>query len=376
MSPLRLEIDLGLLHHNASTLVDRLGRRGIAITGVSKATLGLPEIVQTWVAAGVGSIGESRIESIEALARLGLAVPLLLIRSPLLSQVDRVVAHAAISCNSEVKVLKALAAAAMRQGLRHGVLLMVELGDLREGLLVEELEEVVQLVLGLPSLELKGIGTNLGCQHGVAPDQANMAVLTGLANTLERRFQVQLPWCSGGNSANLPWLASGADLGRINHLRLGEALLLGREPLGRTPIPGMHTDAITLVAEVIEAKFKPVEPWGHRQHTSFSKQLSDPELGQLPCAELPLAHSPPAHRALLALGEQDVDPAGLTPAAGISILGASSDHLLVGCEGAPLQVGDEQRFQLSYSALLRAMTSPFVDRSFVGGPDPDGPAEW
>lgn len=106
MSAPRLEIHLERLHHNARILVERLGRQGIAVTGVNKATLGLPEIVHTWLAAGIERIGESRIESIEALAASGVAVPMLLVRAPMLSQVNRVVAHAAISCNSEPVVLR------------------------------------------------------------------------------------------------------------------------------------------------------------------------------------------------------------------------------------------------------------------------------
>jgi predicted amino acid racemase len=356
LSAPRLEIHLERLKHNARILVERLGHQGIAVTGVSKATLGNVDIVRAWVAAGIGSIGESRIETIEALAASGLSVPMLLIRAPMLSQVERVVAHAAISCNSEPVVLEALARTAARQGVRHGVVLMVELGDLREGILAADLEAVAQLTLALPNLELMGIGTNLGCQHGVAPDARNMAELSRLATALERRFSVHLPWCSGGNSANLPWLAAGSNPGRINHLRLGEALLLGREPLGGTAIPGLHTDAITLVAEVIESKPKPSQPWGQRHRTSFSSQLPRP---------LPRATHSCEVRALLAIGEQDVDPVGLTPPEGVTIRGASSDHLVIGCHGTAPQVGDEQRFALSYSALLRAMTSPFVSRYLI-----------
>jgi len=341
-------------------MVNRLARQGIKVTGVSKATLGLPEIARTWVAAGVHSIGESRIESIESLSRWELGVPLLLIRSPMLSQVDRVVAHAAISCNSEAVVLRALAAAAHCQGVRHGVLLMVELGDLREGILAADLEAMVMLTLALPSLLLVGIGTNLGCQNGVAPDQSNMGELSHLIEALEGRFGIRLAWCSGGNSANLPWLAGGGDPGRINHLRLGEALLLGREPLTRTAIPGLYTDAITLVAEVIESKHKPTRPWGTRQCTSFAKGPAAPQKQP----DQPVAM---AMRALLALGEQDADPAGLS-CPGISIEGASSDHLVVSGAESGLAVGDEQRFQVSYSSLLRAMTSPFVSRCFIEGP--------
>ena len=355
MSAPRLEIHLEHLQHNATTLVNRLARQGIQVSGVSKATLGMPEIVRTWVAAGVQSIGESRIESIEALGRCELGVPLLLIRSPMLSQVDRVVAHAAISCNSEAVVLRALAAAAHCQGVRHGVLLMVELGDLREGILAADLEAMVLLTLDLPSLRLVGIGTNLGCQNGVAPDQSNMSELSRLMDALEGRFGIRLEWCSGGNSANLPWLAGGGDPGRINHLRLGEALLLGREPLTGTAIPGLHTDAITLVAEVIECKHKPTRAWGTRHRTSFAKE---------PASSQEQPEQPMALRALLALGEQDADPAGLS-SPGISIEGASSDHLVVGGAVSALSVGDEQRFEVSYSCLLRAMTSPFVSRCFI-----------
>ena len=361
MTAPRLEIHLARLHHNARTLVDRLGRAGIAITGVSKATLGLPEIVATWIAAGVPSIGESRLATIEALHRSAIPVPLLMVRSPMLHEVERVVAHAAISCNSEPVLLCALASAARVQGLRHGVLLMVELGDLREGILPVDLEAIVQLTLSLPNLQLLGLATNLGCQHGVAPDASNMAALSALTTAQEARFGIQLPWCSGGNSANLPWLAAGGKPGRINHLRLGEALLLGREPLSRTPIPGLHTDAITLVAEVIESKRKPRRPWGTRQRTSFDHRPVAPS----PEAEAPGDAEPPlALRAILALGEQDADPASLS-ATGLTIEGASSDHLIV--SGAPggLAVGEEQRFQIGYSSLLRAMTSPFVARCFL-----------
>ena len=359
----RLEIDLQRLHHNARTLVDRLSRVGISVTGVSKATLGLPGIVATWVAAGVRSIGESRIDTIEALHRSSLPVPLLMVRSPMLREVERVVAHAAISCNSEARVIEALAAAARARGSRHGVLLMVELGDLREGILPADLEAIVQLTLNLPNLQLLGLATNLGCQHGVAPDDSNMALLSALTRAQEARFGIRLPWCSGGNSANLPWLAAGGVPGRINHLRLGEALLLGRDPLSRAPIPGLHTDAITLVAEVIESKRKPQQPWGTRQRTSFDHRRT--AAGPPRAGEAPL--TPPSlqtQRAILCLGDQDADPGSLS-ADGLTIEGASSDHLIVTGERMELAVGDEQRFQIGYSSLLRAMSSPFVERCFV-----------
>ena len=350
MSAPRLEIALDRLHHNADTLVRRLARQGIAVTAVSKACLGHPEIVRTWLAAGVTSIGDARIETLGDLARGGLAVPMLLVRSPMLSQVEQVVAHAASSCNSERLVIEALAVAAGGQPRRHGVLLMVELGDRREGLLPGDLEAMAALTLSLPSLQLLGIGTNLGCQHGVAPDAANMAQLSALADALEARLGIRLALVSGGNSANLPWLAAGGDPGRINHLRLGEALLLGRDPLTRQALPGLRTDAFCLVAELIEVKHKPSHPWGRCGFTSFKAPSTPPGSG-----------GGWRQRGLLALGVQDVDPESLEPPPGVAIVGASSDHLVVEAEW-PLRVGEELRFQPGYSALLRAMTSPFVQK--------------
>ena len=355
----RLEIKLNQLQHNAKKLIENLALQGISITGVSKATMAMPEIVNIWIDAGIHSIGESRIENIESINKVNNRVRTLLTRIPMLSQVDQVVSQASISCNSELSVLNALAGAAEKQNLRHGVLLMVELGDLREGILPKNLNEVVKQVMNLPNLELIGIGANLGCQSGVAPDQKNMNELSLIMNNVEADFKIKLEWCSGGNSANLPWLTAGGEPDRLNHLRLGEALLLGREPLTRTIIKGLYTDAITLVVEVIETKLKPTTPWGIQYQTSFSdapskqNQKSNDDRNEIFDS-----------RILLAIGEQDIDPSGLK-ADGIVIKGASSDYLVVSSSQNTLKVGCEQRFSLNYSALLRAMTSPYIKKYFV-----------
>jgi predicted amino acid racemase len=176
-----------------------------------------------------------------------------------------------------------------------------------------------------------------------------MTELSSLAESIEATFGLTVEIVSGGNSANLNWALSDADCGRINDLRLGESILLGREPLHRQPIDGLCTDAILLVAEVIESKVKPSEPWG--------------EIGQTAFVEDSFAKNR-AHvsQAILAVGHQDIDPHGLHLPPGIEILGASSDHLIVdpGCND--LSVGTEITFHLNYSALVRAMTSPFVGK--------------
>ena len=361
MSAPRLEIDLDAIGHNARTLVRRLGARGISVTGVTKATLGSPEVAEVLVAAGVQRLGDSRIENLEALRRGGVDHPTTLIRSPSLSQVDRVVAGADASCNTELVVLEALAAAARRHGREHGVLLMVEMGDLREGILPDALAGLVEAVATLPHLRLDGVGTNLACQSGMAPDAANMTELSDLVDEVERTTGVPIGVVSGGNSANLDWAFGSAPTGRVNELRLGESILLGREALRRRPVEGLRTDAFTVVAEVIEAGRKPSLPWGEMTTTAFGATRRADDRGVVA-------------QAILALGHQDVDPAGLVAPPGIHVLGASSDHLVVDTGDLALAVGDELRFQPDYPALLRAMTSPFVAKVTTRRPTLRAPA--
>lgn len=353
MSAPRLEIDLDKIHHNARTLVERLGACGISVTGITKATMGSPEISYTLFSAGVKMLGDSRIENIETMRRAGVATTMCLIRSPMLSQVERVATYADISFNSELEVIRRLSTAAQKVKRRHGVVLMVELGDLREGIMPDDLEQTVRELLSLPNLVLKGIGTNLACRSGVTPDDRNMAELSALADSIEARFGLTLDIVSGGNSANLNWAFGKYDSGRINNLRLGESILLGCEPLQRQPIEGLHTDAITLVAEVIESKAKPSQPWGELGQTAFGQRASSTtDKGRIT-------------QAILAIGEQDTDPGGLQAPAGIKILGASSDHLIVDSDQCYQPVGSEIRFQLNYSAMVRATTSPFVEKVMV-----------
>ena len=351
MNAPRLDIDLDKIHHNARTLVERLAERDIAVTGVTKATLGSPEIARVLLRAGVTGLGDARIDNLEALRRAGVPASMTLIRSPMLSQVARVVEHADVSCNTELDVITALSSAAQASGRSHGILLMVELGDLREGIMPGDLESMVGATLSLANLTLAGIGTNLACQSGVAPSVANMAELSALAVAVEAKFDLSLERVSGGNSANIAWALSGAPTGRVNDLRLGEAILLGRDPLDRQPIEGLHTDAFALVAEVIEAKVKPSLPWGETAESAY---------GTPPPPGLERGDR---GRSILAVGEQDVDPSGLEPPSGVNVLGASSDHLVVDAGHRHLRVGSELTFQLNYSALVRAMTSPFVTKA-------------
>ena len=349
MTAPRLDIDLDAVEHNTRTLVDQLKPQGIRVTGVSKAALGSPDVARAMLRGGAGGVGDSRVENLSRLRAAAVLAPLTLIRSPMLSQVDSVVRSADLSLNTEAVVLDALSSAAVHQRAIHAVVLMVELGDLREGVAADEVVDMAVSVAQLQGLRLAGLGTNLACRSGVVPDQFKMDELSSLVEQVERRVGHRLTVVSGGNSANLDWALATADVGRIDELRLGEAILLGTEPLHRRPIDGLHTDAFTLVAEAIEVKTKPAQSWGDTAQTAFGHQPSPNGSGLV-------------RQAIIALGRQDVDPDGITLAPGMTVLSASSDHLVIDLGDHEVSVGDELSIQLNYSALVRAMTSPFVGK--------------
>nr|WP_255499681.1 MULTISPECIES: alanine/ornithine racemase family PLP-dependent enzyme [unclassified Leucobacter] len=342
-----MNINLTTITHNARVLVGLLAPKGIQIAGISKAVCGSPDVAEAMLRGGAARIGDSRVENLTRLRVAGVTAPLTLVRSPMLSQVEQTVLHASTSLNTEPAVLDALSEAAVRLGVTHGVILMVELGDLREGIAADDVVAAARAVEHSPGLTLEGLGTNLACHSGVVPDQRKMDELSRLADSVEAAVGHPLSVISGGNSANLEWALSTSDTGRITELRLGEAILLGTEPLQRSPIAGLQTGAFTLVGEVIEAKLKPVQPWGEISAAAFSHRTPPVGNGFI-------------RQAIVALGRQDTDLAGLIPPAGITMIGMSSDHLVVDLGDQDVSVGDELTFGLDYSALMVAATSPFV----------------
>ncbi|MBD1583868.1 alanine/ornithine racemase family PLP-dependent enzyme [Pseudoalteromonas sp. S16_S37] len=353
MNTPRLEIDCAKIVANAKQLISILKPHGISIVPVTKVFMGHPAVAASLILSGVKMLADSRIENIERMRHAGITIPMMLIRTPMLSQVERVVLNCEISLNTELIVIRALSKAAKSAGFLHGVIVMVELGDLREGIMPDKLFDIIRQTLRLSNITLKGIGANLTCRYGVAPQQDNMDFLAKLAKEAETLFGIRFEIISGGNSANLLWAL---DLdphvhNGVNQLRLGEAIYFGVEALYKHPIAGAHTDIVTLVAEVIESNIKPSIPKGRRSINAFGEMPQVIDRGQV-------------KQGLLALGRQDVNPLGIIPPRGITIVASCSDHLVVESAGVALQVGQEIRFKLDYSGLLSAMTSPYVSKYF------------
>ncbi|WP_281994898.1 alanine/ornithine racemase family PLP-dependent enzyme [Ruegeria faecimaris] len=354
MSTPRIEVHLSKIRHNAKTVVERLKTRGIGVTGVTKAVCGHPAIAQAMLDGGAVGLAEARLSNVRRLRNAGMTCPITLIRTPTLSQVDQVIQYCEASYNTEILVITALAAAAIRKDCIHGIILMVEMGDLREGIMPKDLGSVAQQVVDMPGVTLKGIGANFACLGGIAPNAADMEALSDLANETEGQCGPFLHTVSGGNSANLPWALGGHPACRINDLRLGEAILLGVDPVSGDQIGGMYTDAFTLVAEVIETGSKPA---------SHPQSICDPVFKRLHL----VPKSGQSTQIILAVGQQDTDILGLSMPPGYRLIGATSDHLVVGTYHSTQSVGSEMKFQMNYSALMNAMSAPDVKTKLLRG---------
>ena len=259
----------------------------------------------------------------------------------MISEAEKIVEYADISLNSEIETIRALSEKALEKNLVHKVILMVDLGDLREGYYNDEdLFQAVEEVLELKGVKLVGLGTNLTCYGGVIPSIEHMDKLNRLKKEIEEKFNIELEILSGGNSSSLH-LLSDHDLQGINNLRLGESLVLGTESAYGQQLAGTRSDAFKLQVQVIEVKEKPSVPTGEIGRDAFGKVPTFVDRGV-------------RKRILCAIGKQDIDLDTLYPVdKGITILGASSDHLILDGSDSEIdyKVGDIVEFTMHYVCL-------------------------
>lgn len=354
-----LEVNLDTIRNNTEALAALLEHHGMTLTGVVKGFNALPKVVDQLAAGGCRHIASSRLDQLARLKRRTLGLPLMLLRIPMRSEIDDLVQVADISLNSEWATVEALAAASARFGCRHRVVLMQDLGDLREGFY--DPQELVALALhvenNLKSLILMGIGTNLGCYGAIKPSAENLGKLSQTAEEIEARIGRPLEIVSGGATSSLPLLLAGQMPKGINNLRIGEAILTNRDlpDFWNVPVPGLQKDTFVLKAQVIEIKEKPSHPVGEIFIDAFGEFPTYTDRGI-------------RHRAILAVGKQDIcDPTKLVPLMpGVEIVGASSDHLIIDIENSsnPVAVGDILSFGMYYSPLLFLSGSHSVNKIY------------
>ncbi len=346
----QLEFDLALLRSNADAVISRCRGMGIRVCGVIKGVDGLPEAARVLRAAGAEELGTSRLEQVAKCRAAGVPGPWLLIRIPGLTELPDVVALCETSLQSEWPTLLALEEECLRQNKTHRVIVMTDLGDLREGFWdKKELVDVCERVeRDLPHVQLAGIGVNLTCYGSTKPTPEKMNELVGLARQVEQRIGRKLEIVSGGATSSFTLVHWGTMPAGVNHLRIGEAILLGKDlqvDWGIRDMDYLRMDALTLRAEVVEVKDKPTYPIGEFAIDAFGRKPVYEDRGI-------------RRRAILALGRADVgELESLIPREpGLTVIGGSSDHCIVDVEDCPrrLQVGDIVEFSLCYSHMLYA----------------------
>ncbi|MDP2874950.1 MAG: alanine/ornithine racemase family PLP-dependent enzyme [Holophaga sp.] len=353
----RLEIFPDRIATNARSVISLCHDHGAQVAAVTKVTAAHPAVVHALEQGGADMIADSRIANLQAMANTGLDLPLMLLRIPAPSRATDVVRCANLTLNSSLQTIRLLSEAAQFIGVRHQVIVMVDVGDLREGVWPDKAIGLVQEAATLPSIDIIGMGCNLACYGGVIPSTKNMRALIEIRNACREASGLELNTLSGGNSANLPLLLSGAMPKEINHFRIGEAIVLGRNVIDRSPWPGTRQDTFKLVAEVVEVERKPSVPIGETGQDAFGGTPTFVDRGV-------------RMRAICNLGRQDVVVDGIEPLdPGIILLGGSSDHLILDVEDAheKVKLGDEISFYPGYGALLALSTSPYVQKIVVKG---------
>jgi predicted amino acid racemase len=361
MATLRLNRDA--LRANVAELDRRTAAHGVAYGVVSKLLCGTEPFLRELLALRPREVMDARVSNLAAVRRIDPDVRTVYIKPPAPGAADDVVQVADASLNSEIATLAALDAAAARHGVRHGVFVMVEMGDLREGVMEDRVQEFVGRALRFDHLRLEGLGANFNCLNGTLPSRDKLARLARLRSRIEERYERTLRWVSGGSSVVLPMLFDGEVPPEVNHLRIGETLYYGRDLVTGRTFDGMRDDVFELEAEVVEVAEKPDRPSGPFGEAPLGAADAASESGPVGATR----------RALLDAGWLDLEPHLLTPTEpGIEVVGVSSDMTVldVGRRAAVTRVGERLRFSVGYMGALKLLHSPYVDKEVVGDATP------
>lgn len=349
----RIIIDTNIIKNNVSEVVKLTKEYGIDLAGVTKGYCAYPEIVQAYVDGGVKYLADSRMINLKRIAHFD--IPKIMLRLPMISETDDIIDYVDISLNSELDTIKVLSQAALKKDKVHSIILMIDLGDLREGYFnLDDLYSDLESIMELKGIRLLGIGSNLTCYGGVIPNSETLNRLNIIKQKIEDLYNIELEIVSGGNSSSIHLLEDN-ELEGINHLRIGESFIFGTESAYGKQLKGTNSNAFTIEAEIIEIKDKPSVPTGKIGKDAFGKTPTFVDRGI-------------RKRILCGIGKQDIDLDTLYPEDNkLIILGGSSDHLILDCHNSDhdYKIGDILKFNIHYVSLLRAMTSEYIDKVII-----------
>lgn len=346
----KLVCNINKMKHNIQIIKKLSDEKGIIITAVVKGMSAWTAVCQEIVSSGITSIADSRIANLKKLMHLD--AEKILLRIPMKSELRDVVCYADISLNSELETLYALNEICEEKGIRHGIMLMIDVGDRREGILPEEVKAYTLEIATLQNLFIAGVGMNITCYGAILPSEENLELLVQCADEVASIIKYPLKYISGGNSSSFLCMTNSLLPKKINHLRLGEVLLQGRETETGEILSDLHSDTFTMEAEVVELKWKPSLPKGRQGVDAFGNKPNFEDKGV-------------RKRAIVAIGRQDINANTYAPFdPNIEILGSSSDHMILDVTESTenIKLGSIIQFHINYEGLLSLSTSKYVEK--------------
>lgn len=344
------------LNHNFNFLHELFTKNNLDWGAVTKLFCGNELYLKEVIDLGFREIHDSRISNLQKVKAIDPTVKTCYIKPPAKRSIKDVVSYADMSMNTEYYTLKLLSEEAGRQNKVHKAIIMVETGDLREGVMGDHLIDFYAKVFELPNIEIVGIGTNLNCLHGVMPSQDKLIQLSLYKQIIELKFNRKIPLVSGGTSVTIPLIMNKQIPAGVNHFRIGETLYFGANLFDDTTIDGMHDDCLELFTEIIEITEKPKVPMGEmaanpQGHTT---EIDESLYGQT------------SFRAILDIGVLDIDPKYLIlDDYDFKVVGSSSDMIVIdlGDNTANRKVGDLINFKLKYMGALGILNSNYIEKT-------------
>ncbi|MDD3741141.1 MAG: alanine racemase [Bacteroidales bacterium] len=362
-----LRIDTNKIVSNINQLSSFLSQNNKKWSLITKVFSGdislLKRVLTPEVIKNIHSVGDSRLSSLKNLKKINPEMITIYIKPPALVYIDEVVEFADISLNSSYKTICALNEAAAKQNKIHKIIIMIELGELREGVKRDELVKFYENVFNLKNIEVIGLGSNLGCMYGVEPTYDKLLQLCLYKELIQAKFNRNLPIISGGSSITLPLISSNSVPKDMNHFRIGEAAFFGTSPLDNDQFMNLHTDAFVFEANIIELYEKELLPDG---------VISEANIGHTAKIE-ETDFNATTTKAILDFGLLDVDKNDIEPFdKELSFIGITSDMMVVDLGNnidkngkKRYSVGGKITFKPSYMGVARLLNSNFIDHEYV-----------
>ncbi|MBO5714679.1 MAG: alanine racemase, partial [Clostridia bacterium] len=189
-----ITVNLDAITQNARTVNTLCNKFGIEVAGVIKFSDANVKIAIAYLDGGCKQIAVSRASHLK---KIKTALPFantLLLRAPMKSELQTVAKYADLSLHSELDTLIALNKTAEKLGTTPNVILMLDVGDLREGFeTVDQLIDVAMRVENkLKNLRLDGIGTGFACLSGVLPNRESLDFLVSAKKSVEQKIGREL----------------------------------------------------------------------------------------------------------------------------------------------------------------------------------------